>query len=40
MCRRVDDANGQSLTIDLVDLPGEYCRPNRGAVLVDMKLQF
>jgi hypothetical protein len=30
---RVDGANGQSLTIDLVDLPGEYnYRPNRGAV--------
>ncbi len=33
---RVDGAKGQSLTIDLVDLPGEYnYRPNRGAVTGD-----
>src|SRR5262245_60112272 len=33
---RVDGARGQSLTIDLVDLPGEYnYRPNRGAVTGD-----
>jgi len=30
---RVDGAKGQALTLDLVDLPGEYnYRPNRGAV--------
>lgn len=33
---RVDGAQGQSLTIDLIDLPGEYnYRPNRGAVTGD-----
>ena len=33
---RVDGARGKSLTIDLVDLPGEYnYRPNRGAVTGD-----
>jgi Cytosolic carboxypeptidase N-terminal domain len=33
---RVDGAKGQSLTIDLIDLPGEYnYRPNRGAVTGD-----
>jgi hypothetical protein len=33
---RVDGAKGQALTIDLVDLPGEYnYRPNRGAVTGD-----
>jgi hypothetical protein len=33
---RVDGGKGQSLTIDLVDLPGEYnYRPNRGAVTGD-----
>lgn len=30
---RVDGAKGQALTLDLIDLPGEYnYRPNRGAV--------
>jgi hypothetical protein len=30
---RVDGAKGQTLTLDLIDLPGEYnYRPNRGAV--------
>ena len=33
---RVDGGKGQSLTIDLIDLPGEYnYRPNRGAVTGD-----
>jgi hypothetical protein len=33
---RVDGAKGQALTIDLIDLPGEYnYRPNRGAVTGD-----
>lgn len=33
---RVDGAKGQSLTLDLVDLPGEYnYRPNQGAVTGD-----
>ncbi|MBI1791880.1 MAG: hypothetical protein HYR60_30505 [Acidobacteria bacterium] len=33
---RVDGAKGQELTIDLVDLPGEYnYKPNRGAVTQD-----
>jgi hypothetical protein len=33
---RVDGAEGQALTIDLIDLPGEYnYRPNRGAVTGD-----
>ena len=33
---RVDNAQGKALTIDLVDLPGEYnYRPNRGAVTGD-----
>jgi hypothetical protein len=33
---RVDGAQGKSLTIDMVDLPGEYnYRPNRGAVTGD-----
>ena len=33
---RVDGAKGQLLTIDLIDLPGEYnYRPNRGAVTGD-----
>ncbi len=33
---RVDGGKGQSLVIDLVDLPGEYnYRPNRGAVTGD-----
>ncbi len=33
---RVNDARGKALTIDMVDLPGEYnYRPNRGAVTGD-----
>ena len=33
---RVDGARGKAITIDLVDLPGEYnYRPNRGAVTGD-----
>jgi Zinc carboxypeptidase/Cytosolic carboxypeptidase N-terminal domain len=33
---RVDGGKGQSLTIELIDLPGEYnYRPNRGAVTGD-----
>ncbi len=33
---RIDGAKGQALTIDLIDLPGEYnYRPNRGAVTGD-----
>jgi hypothetical protein len=33
---RVDGGKGQALTIDLIDLPGEYnYRPNRGAVRGD-----
>ena len=33
---RIDGAKGQPLTIDMIDLPGEYnYRPNRGAVTGD-----
>ncbi|MGH9667500.1 MAG: M14-type cytosolic carboxypeptidase, partial [Bryobacteraceae bacterium] len=33
---RIDGAKGQALTLDMVDLPGEYnYKPNRGAVTKD-----